>query len=133
MSLYDAFKTDASAEQDGIILDFGDFTVKIARAGGENKKFQKALRRRLDKHKRAIQFEALPEDVALRVLAECYADAVVLGWENIVDEIGEEIPYSREKCVELLMELPEFFAAIRAEAEKVSNFLTAKRKAIAGN
>jgi len=132
-SIYNALKTDPAAEQDGIVLDFGDFTVTVARAGGENEKFKKALRRRMDKHKRAIQFESLPEEVANRILAECYAEAVVLGWEGVCDEQGNEIPYSPEACMKLLQELPEFFATIREEASKISNFLVAKRKATAGN
>lgn len=132
-SIYDAFKTDPNAEQNGIDLDFGDFKVTIARSGGANKKYEKLIRQKLDRYKRAIAFDALPEETAKRVLIECYAEAVVLGWTGVLDENGLPIDFSVENCVKLFTELPEFFTQVREESERVGNFLIAKRKAAAGN
>ena len=42
-SIYEKFGTNKDAEQGGITLDYGDgLTIKIARAGGSNIKFEKA-------------------------------------------------------------------------------------------
>lgn len=132
-SIYDSFKTDVSAERDGIDLDFGDFKVTIARSGGANKKYEQLVRRKLDRYKRAIQFDALPEETARRVLIECYAEAVVLGWEGVLDENELPIPYSVENAIKLFTELPEFFNQVREESDKIANFLVSKRRAAAGN
>lgn len=132
-SIYDAFKTDPDAEQNGIDLDFGDFKVTIARSGGANKKYETLARKKLDRYKRAIAFDALPEETARRVLIECYAEAVVLGWDGVLDENGQPIEFTVANCVKLFTELPEFFSQVREESERVSNFLIAKRKAAAGN
>jgi hypothetical protein len=132
-SIYDAFKTDSDAEQNGIDLDFGDFKVTIARSGGANKKYETLVRQKLDRYKRAIAFNALPEEIAKKVLIECFAEAVVLGWEGVMDENGLTIDFSVTNCIKLFTELPEFFTQVREESEKIGNFLVAKRKAAAGN
>ena len=35
-SPYDIFKTDATTETEGLVLDYGDFQIRIARAGGSS-------------------------------------------------------------------------------------------------
>ena len=133
MSIYDSFLTDAELEREGVELDFGDFQVMIARAGGANKRYEQTLRRQLDKHKRAIQLEALPPEAAERILRAVFAETIVLGWKGVEDRDGKEIPFSTGACVKLFEELPEFFYAVREEAAKLGNFLAKRRKDIVGN
>lgn len=133
MSIYDSFLTDAELERDGVELDFGDFQVTIARAGGANKRYEQTLRRQLDKHKRAIQLDALPAETAERVLRTVFAETIVLGWRGVQDRDGKDIPFSPSACAKLFEELPEFFYAVREEAAKLGNFLAKRRKEIVGN
>lgn len=141
-SLFETFSADQSAEQTGIILDFGDFRFKVARAGGSNKRFQAAVRRIVEPHRRAIDLEVLADDKSRELVAECFADAVVLGWETkfededgnvvwkpiVVGKDGREIEFSKQNCKQLLLDLPDLFDTLRTEATKLSNFLQARRE-----
>lgn len=133
MSIYAAFQTDAAAETEGITLDFGDYQFTIARAGGSNKKFETALKKRLERYKRMIDFDALPEATAHKALVEVYAETVVIGWTGVTDADGNAMPFSVANAVKLFTDLPGLFNVIREEAGKQSNFLAARRQAIAGN
>jgi hypothetical protein len=133
-SVYDAFKTDASAETDGIELNFGELgKFNIARAGGSNRRYEAAVRKRIAPHQSALSLGVLQDSVARALLIECYADAVVLGWSDVCDELGSPIPFSRENCIKLFTDLPDLFALIQQRAQDHSNFLAAKREAAAGN
>jgi hypothetical protein len=141
-SLFETFSADQSAEQNGIILDFGDFRFKVARAGGANKRFLAAVRRILDPHRRAIDLEVLADSKSRELVAECFAEAVVLGWETkfvdedgvetwrpvVIGKDGQEIEFSKANCKQLLLDLPDLFDTLRAEATKLSNFLQARRE-----
>jgi len=142
-SLFDAFSADQNAEQNGITLDFGDFKFVIARAGGANRKYLAAVRRIIGPHQRAAEMEVLADSKSRELLAECFADAIVLGWESkfqekdtgaeswrpvVIGKDGQEIPYSRANCKQLLIDLPDLFDALRDEAVKLSNFLQARRE-----
>jgi len=137
-SLFDTFSADQDAEQNGIMLDFGDFRFKVARAGGNNRRFQAAVRRVIEPHKRAIDLEVIADQKSRELVAECFADAVVLGWETkfendvwrpvVIGKDGQEIEFSKQNCKQLLLDLPDLFDTLRAEAIKLSNFLQARRE-----
>lgn len=142
-SLFSTFSADPELERDGVILDFGDFRFRVARAGGSNKRFQAAVRRILDPHKRAIDLEVLADEKSRELVAECFAEAVILGWETkfvdadgvetwrpvVIDSTGQEIEFSKANCKRVLLELPDLFDTLRAEATKLSNFNLARREA----
>ena len=128
-SIYEVFETDTTAEETGIKLNYGEFSFIIARAGGANKRFNKLLERRLEPHQRSIQAGLMDEKLARKILAECFAETVVLGWDNVPDREGKPIAFSKEACAKLLLELPELFDELREQATKASNFRQAKREA----
>jgi len=127
-SVYEAFETSKSLESDGVVVDFGDFKFILARAGGSNRKFNAAVERRMRPHRRALQAGTLDPEVGDRIAAECFAEAVVLGWEGVTDRQGNPLPFTRENCVQLLLDLPDLFADLRTQATNLSNFLAAERE-----
>ncbi len=136
MGIYQSFKTDADLEQRGVILDFGDYRVRIARAGGANLRFARVFEAKTKPFRRAIQNETLSEDKAKEIAYESYAEAIVLGWDTpvdngdgtvryepyILDDEGNQIPYSKENVIKTFKEVPDFFLTMQAEAQRVSNF-----------
>lgn len=135
MGLYQAYSTDKELEERGVILDFGDHRVRIARAGGANLKFARVFEALTKPVRRAIHNESLSETKAKEIAHKAYAEAVVLGWDTPVEEDGkvvykpfiygpdgEEIPYSKENVVKVFTDLPDFYVAIKTEAERISNF-----------
>ncbi len=133
-SPYAQFKTDDALETEGVILDYGDYAIRIARAGGANKRFGKVLDAKRKPYARQIQNETLDDEVARKLMAEAYADAIVLGWGSrpapdadiawgsIPGPDGQPMPFTRQACVKLFLDLPDLFADIREQSAKVALF-----------
>ena len=121
-SPYALFKTDPKAETEGLTLDYGDFRIRIARAGGANRAFARALEARLKPYRRQLQTETLDENVAERILHEVYADHVILGWDGIAGPDGKAMAYSRANALKLFEDLPELFRDIQDQAGRVALF-----------
>lgn len=125
MSLYKQFGTDKNLETSGIILQYGEgVEIRIARAGGSNKRYQKSMTQRSKPYRRAMANDTLGNDVAEKMLAEVYAESVVLGWEGVTDEQGEALEFNFDNCVKVLTDLPDLFADIREQAQKSALFRT---------
>ena len=135
MSLYKMFKTNVDAEQEGVILDYGDVRFRIARAGGANADFKRIFTHKLKPYRRQISAETMDDGVANRLMAESYAEAVIIGWEGkSVDEDGNEtwgptietpdgeLKFTAENCVKVLLDLPELFTDIQTMAGQAANF-----------
>jgi hypothetical protein len=135
MSIYTKFKTDKNREKDGVTLDYGDgVMIHIARAGGSNTAYLKAMEKMYRKHRRQIQLETLPEETAAKLLREIWADTVVLGWEGITDEkTGGPIEFSRDACIKLFEDLPDLFVDIREQATSAALFREANKEEDAKN
>lgn len=149
MGMYDQFKTDGNLETSGIVIDYGDFRVTIARAGGANKRFEKTLEQKTKAYKRAIATETLSNDKSKAILREVYAEAVVLKWEvrkpakkdgeqdtwdlGIEGPSGDVLPYSTDNVIATFKALPDLFSDLMEQAQKVSLFRAAVLEAEAGN
>lgn len=131
MGLYDKFKTDEGLETKGVWLDYGDGErILIARAGGSNRAFVRAMERVARKYPST---EHLSEDVSRRILNEVYADTVVLGWQCIKGPDGADLPFNRENCVKLFEDLPELFREIREQSGRLAVFRATQLEADAKN
>lgn len=121
MSLYKQFETSSKHETDGVTLDFGDAgKFRIARAGGANKAYLKAIEKLSRKYRRQIALDCLPEAKARRLFIEIYAETVMLGWEGVKDKDGNELPFTRENVVKVFTDLPDFFREIQVEASNLA-------------
>lgn len=144
MNPYSMFKNDENAEvNQGVVLNYGDFRVRIARAGGANKKFGRLLTARLKPYKRQLDTETMQDEVAAKLMAEIYADSIILGWvskngedkfvEGIHAEDGSIVPYSREAVIGILTKLPDLFRDIQIQAAQVSLFRSVEQEKEAKN
>lgn len=128
------FKNDTDLETGGVNLIYADTKIKIARAGGSNKRFATVLERRSKPHRRAIDMGLLDEKTSARLMVEVYAEAVILGWENMLDPATDKpIPFTFDNCVQVMTDYPDLFQSIVEEAKKLSNFQQVKRETEAGN
>ena len=128
MGLYQTFKTDNQLERDGVILSYGvnskgkPIEIRIARAGGSNMKFAKRMEAAVKPYKRQIQNEVMDNEQALAITRQVFAETVVLGWENVEDENGDELPFSPEACVKLFEDLPDLFADVQEQSQRIALF-----------
>ena len=142
--LYKTFETDTDLEREGILVNFGSVKFSLARAGGRNKAFRDLFNAKAKKHRVELDNETLSDEVADRIMAESYAEAVVLGWwtrkedengdpildkkgeeqwdDHIVNREGKKVKYSVDECVKLLLDLPDLFQTLQSYAQKAANF-----------
>lgn len=145
MSMYQQFKTDPELEKKGIELDYGDFVVTIARAGGANKRFDKVLEAKTKPYRRAIQTETLDPKVGERLLREVYAETVVLNWHTRTedDELmpgienpdpnGPLLPVTAENLIATFKNLPDLYTDIVEQSKKVALYRQTILEEDAGN
>jgi hypothetical protein len=119
---YKLFKNNETLETGGVTLDYGSFKIVVARAGGSNKRFAKALEAKLRPHRRAVETGTLDETLNRRLLVEVYAETVILGWENMQDEAGEALAFTRENVMKVMTDLPDLFADVVEQTNKVAIF-----------
>lgn len=81
MGMYEQFETDSNLETSGIWIDYGDFRVQIARAGGANKRYLSYAEAKTKPFRRAIQAGTMPEERSRALLYDIYAKTVVLDWQ----------------------------------------------------
>lgn len=148
MSMYDQFETDATLETGGIWIDYGDFRVQIARAGGANKKYLSYAETKTKPFRRAIQAGTMPEDRSRSLLYDIYANTVILDWQvadgenkdgstkwkkGIHKKGGGLLEVSPENILITFKNLPALFLDLQQASEGVSLFLKEEMEADSKN
>lgn len=131
MSMYKQFKTSSNLEEQGIILDYGDFRIRVARAGGSNKKYSKLLDVESRPYQRAIAQKVMDNNRALDIVKAVFAEAVIMSWETKVNDKwisglegpdGKVIPATVENIINVFNDLPDLFADIQEQAQNIALF-----------
>ena len=128
MSLYKQFATDKNVERDGVVLSYGknsknkDINIRIARAGGANIRYAKLLEAAIKPYRRQLQNETMDNGVAEDITMRVYAQSVVLGWEGVEDENGNNMEFTVENCMKLFKDLPDLWADIQSQATRAALF-----------
>ncbi len=146
MSLGKLFKTNAKAEREGVFFDYGPnedlvpkdggeaptMRFRLARAGGANLGYVKALERITRPFKKAIQTDNLSNDRAKALDRQAFIEACLLGWENITLE-NEVLGFSKENAEKLFTALPELYDDLRSQAGNFALYRDEQREADLGN
>ena len=128
MSLFNQFQTSEALEKKGIILDYGqnadgtNIQIRIARAGGSNKQFDKRMEALTKPIRRQLQNETVDPVALDNIFRRVWAETVVLGWDNVQDPNGKDIPFTVDNCIQLFVDLPDLFADIQEQSRKISLF-----------
>jgi hypothetical protein len=105
-----AFKTDRQRENEGVWVAIGDGArVKVARFN--NERYKQTFLEVSKPYKVQVRTGTLQEEVAQGILRDCFARAILLDWEGLQDDEGNDIPYSEEAAKELLA-IPDFMSMI---------------------
>lgn len=134
-TIYDQFSMDKKAEDEGVILDFGDAGwLRILRAGGTNVRYQRRLSNFVRKHKRRIDLDLLSEDAARKEMIDIFADTIVIDGE-LRDRDGKMVKLrnNRAAIVKFFTEMFELFAYVREQAENLSLFRVIEKEEDAKN
>jgi len=134
MSLYKQFKTDESFETRGVTLDYGDgVRIRIARAGGANKKYLRATEKLSRQYRNQIRMGTFSGETANKVMQEVFVETVILGWDGVADAAGNPLPFTKENCLKLFRDLPALWEDIQEQATSVAIFREAELEDAAGN
>ncbi|MBP9869920.1 MAG: hypothetical protein KBC53_00275 [Nitrosomonas sp.] len=141
--MYKQFSTDRELEKKGIVLDYGQFRVTVARAGSANHKFVRTHEILTKPVRRLIEQEILPVEKEREISRQLYAKAVVLNWEvkddkekwkqGIEAPDGSILPYTEENVINTFAALPDLFADIQIQSNKMRLFRAADKEADAKN
>lgn len=132
MSLRKQFKTDSKVEQRGIEVEYDSALFTLARAGGANKKYKKALAKALKPFRAAIEADDIDDERARPAIVKVFVDHVLLDWktlhegkwvQGIESEEGAPIPFNKENATAFLLECPELFDELQEKATKRKLFL----------
>lgn len=121
MNPYELFGTSEQLENNGIEINYGSFSISIARAGGHNRAFQNRLAELTRQHKRAIANGRLGEEEARKIMLQAFA-SVVVGWEGVTDREGNPMPFNQQNVIKLLADLPDLFEDLKEQATDASLF-----------
>jgi hypothetical protein len=127
MNAYEMYSSDKAKETDGIILDFGDFRVKVCRAGGANTAYAKMMEELARPYRRAMETGVLSPEIGDKIMREVYAKTVIKGWDGGDKDKpfpGPDGPleFNEANVIQVLTDLPDFFASLRGECERIANF-----------
>jgi hypothetical protein len=139
MSLYSQFQTDPKLEKEGILLEYGETSdgkpicIRIARAGGANKAFEKRMEIATKPIRRQLNNETADSAQLVKLLRKVYAETVVLGWENVEDRNGKPIEFTVENCIQLFTDLPDLFSDLQEQSRRAALFKAQVREDDAKN
>lgn len=122
-SLHDIYATDTSREAEGFWHPITDeISFLMARAGGANSHFAKALEARTRPHRRKIDSDDMDLELANTIMVEVFAETVVKDWKGVKDDDDKALPCTKENVIGILTELPDLFNELREVATKQANF-----------
>lgn len=142
MSLRKTFKTDRTAETEGVWLEVAvndhngkPTRIKISRMSQTNKRYTKELNKVTKPHQSAIQNDALDNDLARSMLQKVFADTVLLDWDNLPkseltgnDEDTELLEFSSDNAMALFAEMPDLYDDWESRAQKSAAFREKERE-----
>lgn len=122
-SPYKQFGTDKELETGkGVTLQYDGFSIVIHRAGGANKKFARVLAEKMKPHRQRFERGLLDDETSQRILVETYAEAVLIGWKDVLDRNGKKMAFNVDNAVKLLTDLPDLFDDIKNQANSIAVF-----------
>lgn len=136
------FETDKKVEREGVIVEYAPgVEIKIARAGGANKKFAKIMQRLARPFRRAIQTDSIGEEALTAMFVTAYASTIILSWKGITKDLithddadsDIELEFTLENIEAVLHAQPNLFADIQKTSDNIAIFRAEILDADSGN
>lgn len=106
MAKLNSLRIDAKKVSGGVWCKYeNDIEFLIARK--PNPAFDEFMENEIGPHLASIRAGTFDKELDRQITKKAIAHTVLLGWENLQDDEGNDIPYSPEKAFEILTD-PEF-------------------------
>lgn len=150
-AIYDRYITDPAKETAGVVKDFGEFVVTIARSGGANEAFGIELAKAFKPYQQIMALDEMPDDKTRELYYDITARVTVKHWSFkvkdptdskktlLVDGLGYAddgtgiIAASYDNLVALFKTAPELWVDIKMFAERRENYQAESRAVAAKN
>lgn len=123
-NLFEKYETDSNKETLGVRITFEDNVFICRRAGGSNRLHAFAQAAAAVELK--AQYESEDEAVASwannEIALRAFADAVIIGWENVLGRDNKPLEFTKENFLDLMRSCPEVWNHVRFEARDIDNF-----------
>jgi uncharacterized coiled-coil DUF342 family protein len=122
-NLHKSFKTDSDHEDGGIWMMTSEETgFLVRRFGGANEhRLKQAMAKHYKPYARLIQNDSLPAKKENEIITKIFVDACLVDWKGVEID-GVKTEFSKEKAIELLIELPELRTSLQEYAAETKNF-----------
>jgi hypothetical protein len=115
------FDADISTIDSGVWAKWSGAEFLVAHIS--NMKFQRALARLQQPHKKKLEAGTLDPKVNRDIVCEAMADGVLLDWKGVASKGSKEpVPYSKESGLMFLKKNPDFRDFISEYAQNLSNY-----------
>lgn len=137
--MYGNFGTDKHLEVEGVWTEYGDFRVKLAHAGGANKRYLSYGEQKMKPFRRAIENGTFPRERMETMLFDIYAHTIVKEWEVNEADLGDEaqwtpgiegpdgdiMPFNVENVLKTFTALPALFYDMKEVADGIAAYRVA--------
>jgi len=115
------FDADTSLTDDGVWVEYQGSKFLVAHMS--NMRFQRALARHQQPHRRKIEQGSLDPEVGKTLVCRAMSEGLLLNWQGVGStKTGEEVPYTPDAGFTALFRNPEFRDFISDFAMNLSNF-----------
>ena len=133
-NLYAQYETSDKFEKDGVDLEVSEgVRFRVARSGGQNKKYQQILAKLMKPYQRQFDQGTLDNDKAGNIMQLAFIKGCLLGWEGVTDRNDKPMEFNEGNALKLFGDLPDLFAQLQEQAGKVSNYRIEDIEEAAGN
>ena len=137
LSIYEMYETDQAKEVEGFWHPVNKkISVKLARAGGANLTFSKAMELKTRPHRKrggAFEGENVDMELATELMIESFAETIILDWKGITNKEDKKVAYSPAAAKKLLTDLPDLYIELRDAAGSAANYRIEEIKDDVGN
>jgi hypothetical protein len=137
LSIWDLYETDLAKEVEGFWHKVNKkISIKMARAGGANLAFSKAMEEKTREHRKrggALEGDKVDVELVTEIMKEAFAETIILDWKGITDRDGKKVAYSVAAAKKMLDALPDLYAELRDAAGAAANFRIEGIKEDVGN
>jgi len=106
---------------EGVWVDCGgDLKLKILRMG--NPAYEEEIRKLAKPFLRQMRLGTMNVEDMEKLAKKATAHNIIQGWENLEDEDGNPIEFSKEKALELFDRYPDFYSIVKDVASEAELF-----------
>ena len=109
----------------------GGLRIKVARLG--NPDYEEEIRKLAKPFMRQMRLGTMNVEDMEKLARKAVAKHVIQGWENLEDEQGHAIDFSKDKALELFETYPDFYSIVKDVAGEAELFRNDEMEEASGN